>query len=499
MARSLPFEKVVPFEEAVEPWPDLDTSLLEDSRPSAPPFPLVLLPGDWSRWIGDAAEAAGGAIDYVAMGVLAAVAAICGAGMRVKVTEAWNEPLVLWCAVVGSPSSGKSPALASARALVGAIEDGLREQDDAKRGDHAARLEQARLADERWREACETAHKSGTALPRRPPEAAFDRPFVPSQLVVADATIEALADVVAGNPRGVILWRDELAAWFANLGRYANGGSDRAQWLEAWAAAGVTINRRSRGQPMHLPRFPVSVIGSIQPDRLGEAFAGSDDGMAARFLYTWPGRPKYRSLMQRSTVREAEALTRLQRIARAAGTPDEPAVLVFEAKALQAFDEFCEQLETTLDGAEGLEESWLGKGKGTVARLAGVLALMAWSETDHPRRPWPIDVATVLAAIELWTSYFHPHAATVFHQCGRIDRDRLARRAAKWIKAHARELVSREELRRDALGQSVDAGHTDRLIQRLEAGGVLRLSAASLVPNGGRPAKRWTVNPAVYA
>ena len=180
-------------------------------------------------------------------------------------------------------------------------------------------------------------------------------------------------------------------------------------------------------------------------------------------------------------------------------TPDEPAVLAFEAKALQAFDEFCECLESTLDRAEGLEESWLGKGKGTVARLAGVLALMAWSETDHPRRPWPIDVATVLAAIELWTSYFYPHAATVFHQCGRIDRDRHARRAAKWIKARARELVSREELRRDALGQSVDAGETDRVIQRLEAGGVLRLSAASLIPNGGRPAKRWTVNPAVYA
>jgi len=55
--------------------------------------------------------------------------------------------------------------------------------------------------------------------PVRPPEADFDQPFVPSQIVVADATMEALADVVAGNPRGVILWRDELTAWLANLNR----------------------------------------------------------------------------------------------------------------------------------------------------------------------------------------------------------------------------------------------------------------------------------------
>ena len=121
MPRSLPFKKVVPFEEAVEAWPDLDASLLEDMRPSGPPFPLKLMPEAWAQWMADAAEAAGTAVDYVALGVLAAVAAVCGAGVRVKVTEAWSEPLVLWGAVVGSPSSGKSPALASGRALGGTI------------------------------------------------------------------------------------------------------------------------------------------------------------------------------------------------------------------------------------------------------------------------------------------------------------------------------------------------------------------------------------------
>ena len=61
-----------------------------------------------------------------------------------------------------------------------------------------------------------------------------------SATVFAFAPEAALADA-QGNPRGVVLWRDELTAWLANLGRYASGGSDRAHWLEAWSAAGVTV------------------------------------------------------------------------------------------------------------------------------------------------------------------------------------------------------------------------------------------------------------------
>jgi hypothetical protein len=50
--------------------------------------------------------------------VLAGVAGVCGAGMRVRVTPAWTEPLVMWQAIVGEPSTGKSAALAGGRPLM---------------------------------------------------------------------------------------------------------------------------------------------------------------------------------------------------------------------------------------------------------------------------------------------------------------------------------------------------------------------------------------------
>jgi hypothetical protein len=480
-------------------WPELDTGLLEDAHGSVPAFPLDLLPAEWRRWTADTAQAVGTSVDYVALAVLAATAAVTGAGVRIRVSPSWSESLVLWLALVGTPSSGKSPALASVRALLGDIEHERRGDDGARRRRHVAKVEDARLNHERWQEECETANKNGRPVPDCPEDACVPDAFVPSQIVVADATMEALADVVQGNPRGVILWRDELTAWLANLNRYANGGSDRAHWLEAWAAAGVTVNRRSRPQPLHLAKFPVSVVGSVQPDRLAEALSGSDDGMAARFLYAWPPVPKYTSLLDRRIPDDDTALAMLNAIAAVAADPDQPLTLAFDDEALRAFDAFLERLhaESEAEGSSGLLAGWLGKGRGTVARLAGALALLHWSAHADEPAPRTVDRDTVEAACALWRGYFRPHAETVFAQAGKTDRDRLARKAVRWLRAMKPSEVGTRHIRREALSQTADAVETESVMARLEEAGFLRPAPTTTGPLGGRPAKRWHVNPAV--
>jgi hypothetical protein len=57
--------------------------------------------------------------------------------------------------------------------------------------------------------------------------------------------------------------------------------------------------------------------------------------------------------------------------------------------------------------------------------------------------------------------------------------------------------VSREDVRRTALGQTVNASEADRVLARLTRAGVLRLLAAEAQPQKGRPALRWEVNPAL--
>jgi hypothetical protein len=486
-----------PFDPArPAPWPEIDGGLLDERRRLVPTFPLDRLPAAWACWVGDTAQAAGTPADYVAQGLLAAVAAVCGAGVQVRVTPSWHESLVLWQALVGAPSSGKSPALAAARRQLAQIETLLRAEDPERQRRHAAKVEEARVLTETWREACAEAAKAGRPVPSKPIGASFDEPFVPGQLVVADATMEALADVVAGNPRGVILWRDELAAWLANLGRYANGGSDRAHWLEAWSAAGVTVNRRSRAQPLHLPKFPVSIVGTIQPDRIADVLNSSDDGMAARFLYAWPEAPGYTSLMDRRIPRDDDALGMLQYIARCAGSVTAPLILAFERTAVVAFDQFMRDLHGETRDADGLEAGWLGKGPGTVARLAAILTLLDWSAVGSGRTaPTRVAHHTVNDAAALWRGYFRPHALAVFNQAGNTDRDRDARRVIRWLRATCAREVGREQIRTEALSYSVDAEGADRVIARLEAGGILRLAAVAKVRH--RPAKRWQVNPAL--
>jgi hypothetical protein len=58
-------------------------------------------------------------------------------------------------------------------------------------------------------------------------------------------------------------------------------------------------------------------------------------------------------------------------------------------------------------------------------------------------------------------------------------------------------LISRENIRRKALGQTVNAGETEMVLGRLDYLGYVRPDRADHSAGGGRPARRWLVNPAL--
>ena len=99
-------------------WSPIEADLLDERRAAVPAFPLELLPSPWRDWVGAAALSADAPVDYVAQALLAAVAGVSSTGIRVCITHDWVEELQLWLAVVGAPSTGKSPALTSVRRLV---------------------------------------------------------------------------------------------------------------------------------------------------------------------------------------------------------------------------------------------------------------------------------------------------------------------------------------------------------------------------------------------
>jgi hypothetical protein len=377
------------------------------------------------------ASSAGAPADYVAQAVLAALASLCGAGVTVRITPVWSEPMVLWQMAVGGPSAGKSRALAPMRRLLGSIEDG-------------------------------------------------------APVVVAETSPEAVADIIRSNPRGLLLWRDEPSAWLAQFA----DEEDRIQWLQAWFAGAVTIKPPRAKAPLELESFPVSMLGTIHPDRL----QGSGEALAACFLYAWPGAQPYRSLADCKIARDDEALKLLGRIGRLARTPDDPLVLSFNAHGVKAFDGFLASLHGELGKNDGLEAAWLAKGRATVARLAGALELLAWSSSGGPGLPGHIGRDQVETAATLWTSYFRPHARAVFDRALPSDHERRVRRVARWLKEAGATAVSREDIRRRALSQSANARDTDHVLQRLHYLGFVRPDRCE-EPQVGRPPQRWQVNP----
>ncbi len=400
-------------------WSEIDPSLVEDGGDIGPAFPIDLLPLPWRAWIADTARATGAPVDYVVQSVLAAVAGICGAGVVVRVTSSWSEPLVLWQALVGRRSSGKSPALAPVRGLLTGLEAELKESD-----------------------------------PERAP-----------RVVVTDAAHTALSDALSARPHSVLLWCDDASSWFADLAQTATA---------------------------------VSVLGSMRPDHLMEALADGNDRFAAGFLYAWPDPPPYCRLVERRAPDNEQASALLLRISRAAGR-QKPLALAFDEAAANAFDDFLAELHVAQRTAEGLEADWVGKGSGTVARLAGVLELLAWSGSDAGGTPHCIGADAVEAAARLWNDYFRPQANLVFDRAGPTDLQRQARRVVRWLQASGLARVTREDVRCRALCRSVKASGADLVLSRLWASGVVRPVAHMSPPQGGRPPQLWEVNPRLAA
>ena len=150
--------------------------------------------------------------------------------------------------------------------------------------------------------------------------------------------------------------------------------------------------------------------------------SSSDDDLAARLLFSWPHPAPYSPLKDRRPPPDGEAFEMLRRIAGVAGTPHEPLLLHLDEGALESLDGFLAGLHAEAKKAEGMEAGWLGKGGGTVVRLAAALALLAWSgaaSIDGP--PGHIGRDHVDDAAALWAGYFKPHARAVFRQGGAGD------------------------------------------------------------------------------
>jgi len=487
------------------PWPEPDMRLVEDDRAPAPVLEDDALPAGWGGWIAAEAAARGCPRDYVAAGLIAAASAWLGNARHVAATTTWSEPPHMWLALIGAPSTGKTPGL---RPMIEASRHIEREAElgwQAACAEHATLAEGARAIEEQWRAAVRKATKDSEPLPDRPPGVdALPEPPRPRVLAM-DATTEELQHLLAEQPRGLLYLRDELSGWLGNHDRYGGHGADRAFYLEAWNGGPYVADRvKYRGRPVRIARTALAILGGMQPDRLREALAGPDDGLAARLAYVWPDPVPILPLAREA---DAAARARRDRLMAAArrlcglamdGDPGgEPAPrLVRPAEdALALYDELRRDAMQRARSSRGLAAGWHGKTPGRALRLALVYELLTWSGGDGAE-PRTIS-ADAVAQAGGYSDYLAAMLDCVIAglAIGRAEADAAV--IARHIRAERSPALNERTLyQQPGWSWLREADRRAAALRVLGNAGWIRAAAQA---SGGRPRGDWEVSPRLPA
>ncbi len=482
-------------------WPEPAPRFL---RPELPPAPELILrdmlTAPLAQWVEQAAEAKGAPVDYVFWSLLTMAGATIGNARWVSPWGGWQEPPVIWGMCIGLPSAGKSPALDAVMQPLRKAERALREEAQAEVKEWEDKAELAKLIEAAWKEDAKKAIKEGDTPPERPIGCNVGPPPHIPRLVVSDATIERLGDILSRQPRGILLMRDELAGWLENMQRYAGGGNDRPFWLESNGGRSFSVERMGRPS-LTIDRLTIGMLGGIQPDRLKSLlFKADDDGLLARFVPIWPEpaplrRPRI-SADESFINRVVERLLSLELVTDE-NEETRPWTVSFAEDACELMDTFRQTVRQWEAGAEGLMLSFIGKLPGLVARLSLILGYFDYA-AGMGEEPTQIFASEFGRAAHLVETYILPMARRAYAEAEIPKDERAARRLLGIIREQGwKNFTTRQVMRldRSGLGRRADL---DPALAALEEADCIRPVETPRNPRGGRPERLYAVNPAVH-
>lgn len=390
-------------------------------------FPVEVLPKSCQKLVQEAVAAISCPPDFVALPMLVVLGTAVGNSRVIKLKGGWEEGAAIYGAVVADPGEKKTPAMKLA------IEPAAKEQA-ALRDAYRKKVDEYKRECREYEVEKKDARDNGLPAPPPPQEPMMKR------TLVEDTTVEALAVVLEGTPRGVLAMRDELSGWARSMDQYKTGGrgADRQFYLSAWSNTYASVDRKSKSEPLILGCPFIGVVGTIQPDVLSELGAGREDGLLDRFLFAYPTPKRSRwsddeiSVEARAAYKDLyDGLRNLHMPEEDHGEPDPVRVaLAPDAKEVfkQAINELREEMEapgfsTRLKGPWSKLEAYL-------CRLSLILALCRSIDAMAPERVEARDVTAAMALL----NYFKTHIRRVhigLH--GQDPNDLLAMELARFL------------------------------------------------------------------
>ncbi|GIQ77089.1 DUF3987 domain-containing protein [Bradyrhizobium sp. RD5-C2] len=429
-----------------------------------------LLPDVVERFAHDQGMDMGADISGIAMSALVVCAAAIPDTVRLQVKRynaGWFEVARLWAALVGAPSSKKSPIMAAAARP-------LRRIDADQARDYA---DQRAVYDKLPKE-----EKLVTALPKQ------------VRSILQDTTIEAAQDVLKDSPDGLLCYQDELSGWFGSMDKYSAGrgsAKDRAFWLEAFNGGTYSVQRVGRGA-VFIENLSISLLGGIQPEPIRKiADESVDDGLLQRLLpiIVTPAKAG-RDEVASPVVAEYEALVRN---------------LHCLAKATLRFDDgaqrYRQELEVKHLNLQSLEfvhrklAAHIGKYDGIFARLCVIWHCIENME-GFGDVPSVISEATARRVGAFLHGFLLPHAIAFYTTVLGFSNDHdCVTAVAGYILSHGLTKITNRDLKRgDRIMRRLSPEAGLAVFEQLEAFGWLERAPS---PLRGAPA-HWLVNPAAH-
>lgn len=255
-------------------WPDPEPVKIE--MLPVMELPPEIIPEPIRPWLEDISNRMQCPIDFVFAGAMVILGSVIGAGcgIRPKQKDDWLVIPNLWGGVIGPPSTLKTPALTEVMKPLIKLELNAKLIFDIYNKEYEADVEcfKARLEALRsdMNKAAKGKAKDGPDMGElkhryielKEPETRTRRRYKTN-----DATIEKMSELLNENPRGILLFRDELVGLLASWDKEGRE-SDRAFYLEAWNGSGhFTTDRIGRGT-IDTSNLCVSILGGIQPSKL---------------------------------------------------------------------------------------------------------------------------------------------------------------------------------------------------------------------------------------
>lgn len=490
-----------------EEWP-IPEPLPDDLSP-VPQFDISMLPIALRAYIEDIAERMQISPDIPAIGIITALSAAIGRRVRIKpkAHDDWTVVPNLWGLVVAPPGYMKSPALSEVMKPLHRLESEVHREYELRQAEWM--IDKERIANAN--NAIKSTNIAKLKKNLDAEIAAFlpepNQP-IPTRYCVNNFSLEALGEVLMGNPDGVLAFNDELHGLLKMSEKPGNEGLHDFL-LSAWNGdMPFTFDRIGRGLNRRIDNVCIAVLGGIQPGRLVEHVMAAnqggrgDSGLVQRFqLLTWPDLSGEWQLIDKKPDRTAQESV-YQIFERVVGRNDsfpdfsddcvmfeELDVRRFDSEAQTAFFNWLEQLERLVrgDSLPPAMTSHLSKYRSLVPSLALIFAIADGEQGA-------ISLPYVEQAIQ-WATYLRAHAERAF-SCGIRPDTRFARALLVKIKE---ELVtdgfkpSDVYLKGWSLLDKDGVSKATELLCNLNY--LLRVERRS--KDGGRPSITYQINPKI--